>query len=241
MIEEFAQWFHQYVSYYFSDIVLFLLIGFVFIRCRSIGYAYSAVLVLVLIFISYVGGYAMPQRDIAIVIFLGTVAGGWRYLLQSRSFLGSPFENIQSYFAQRRFRKVYQEEYVREEARQKAKGSNVSKGHQGEKGSHSNKDTDSQKRDTHEEQQRREEARKERFKRSRASDSSDTTAPPQSRSSLEILGLSAGYTQKKLKERYVKLRSQYHPDKFNNMSDAVKKEMKAEFIAVQQAYELLKQ
>lgn len=241
MIEEFVQWFHSYVSYYFSDIVLFLLIGFVFIRCRSIGYAYSAVVVLALIFISYVGGYAMPQRDIAIVIFLGTVAGGWRYLLQSYSFIGSPFRIVRSYFSQRRFRKVYQEEYVREEARQRAKGSKSAKSHQRERGNYSNRDTDSQKRDTHEEQQRRQEERKERFKRSRASDSPGTKAPPQSRSSLEILGLSAGYTQEMLKERYMKLRSQYHPDKFNNMSDAVKKEMKAEFIAVKQAYELLKQ
>ena len=271
MIEEIIGWFHNYVSYYFTDIVLFLLVGFVFIRCRSIGYAYSAVLVLAFIFISYVGGYAMPQRDIAVVIFLGTVAGGWRYVAHARSShhsfgfpffrwqapklwsFGALFERFETFQAQRRYNKVYVEEFAREQAKQGARGSNSHKSDGAPTGNRSERSRSSQKRDprkpqkkkpysrTQSDQKTKQEQRKERFNRSRSKASPNATATPTTRTPLEILGLNSGFTQAELRERYRKLASQYHPDKFENMSDTVKQEMSAEFVAVKQAYERLKQ
>lgn len=270
MIENLILAFYSYLNLYFLDVFLFLLVGYVFIRCRSIGYAYSGVLILFLIFFSYVGGYAMPQVHIAITILLGTLAGGWRYLAQARShswgfgfpffslripqlsFFGSWFERLDTYQAERRYRKIYTEERAREQAKKDARGS-YSQGRSSKPGEskprrpgrpqgrssdrfQKNREQPRPSAKPNTDQKTRQQQRKESFKRARPE------PPPQSkpRNSLEILGLSAGYSQDELKERYRKLASQYHPDKYQNMSDTVKQEMNAEFVAVKQAYEKLK-
>lgn len=263
MIEALITWFYNYVSYYFPDIVVFLLAGYVFIRCRSFGYVYSGVVVLFLIFLSNLGGYALPQLDTAIIIFLGTVAGGWRYLAQARSyrggfgfpffswraprlsFVGSWFESFEAFQTKRRFRKTYTEELAREEARKTARGSSSNDSGKTSGSREKNRPRPSQRQSkgsSHKKKEQprkktgqssKQEKRRESFKRSRPD-------PVKPRGSLEILGLSQGYTQDELKERYRKLASQYHPDKYQNMSDTVKQEMNAEFVAVKQAYEKLK-
>jgi len=132
MIEGALSWIYDYVNIFLMDIVLFLLVGYVFIRCRSIGYVYRGIIILMLIFFTYFGGYAMPQKDIAVVLLLGTLAGGWRYLI---SVNGAGFQFGFSFFrkgdlprlslmkrfdiflAKRRFQKTYAEELAKEEAR----------------------------------------------------------------------------------------------------------------------------
>ena len=240
MIDEVIGWFHNYVSYYFTDIVLFLLIGFVFIRCRLIGYVYSAVLVLTLIFISYVGGYAMPQRDIAVVIFLGTVAGGWRYLVQARSshnafgfpFFSWSFENLTSYFAGRRYRKVYADEYARERAKQEARGSDSPQNNEAPR---SEKTENSQRREegSHDE---RAEKRRERFRQSR----NPNAEKPSAENPYETLKVSPADSMEDIKKAYRRLVGRFHPDK---MPDSIRgdadleKAFTEKFVKIKKAYE----
>lgn len=240
MIEEFVGWFHNYVSYYFTDIVLFLLVGFVFIRCRSIGYVYSAVLVLAFIFISYVGGYAMPQRDIAVVIFLGTVAGGWRYVAQAQGshnrfgfpFFSWSFENLTSYFAGRRYRKVYADEYAREKAKQEARGSDSP---QADEAPRSEKTESSQKREE-ESHDERAEKRRERFRQSR-SPNAQKQSPE---NPYEVLKVSRNDSMEDIKKAYRKLVGRFHPDK---MPDSIRGDADLEkaftdkFVKIKKAYE----
>lgn len=59
------------------------------------------------------------------------------------------------------------------------------------------------------------------------------------RGALEVLGLDPGYSPAELEKAYKVMRSRYHPDRFEHMSDTVKKEMAKEFQAVMESYKRL--
>ena len=68
---------------------------------------------------------------------------------------------------------------------------------------------------------------------------SKNTPLTDTRTSLEILGLKAPFTQLTLKNTYVRLANRYHPDQHSQMSEAFIKEAEVEFIKIKQAYESL--
>lgn len=72
---------------------------------------------------------------------------------------------------------------------------------------------------------------------SKASKSSNT---PDDRTSLTILGLSSGYTDKELKDSYNRLVNRYHPDKHVHMTASFITEAETEFKKIKSAYEKLK-
>ncbi len=246
MIENLIAWFYNYVDYYAIDIFLFLLVGYVFIRCRSIGYVYSGGLILFLIFLTHIGGYAMPQVDIAIVIFLGTLAGGWRYLARARSYgggFGSPLFSLRlpqfSFFgswlnaydtrkAQSRFNKTYAEELAREKAKKDARGSESS----------NQRSTNRENRSNSEDSRRKK--RKESFRdsRSEAEDKQSNQSNYQPgkmtrKQAMELLGLPEVFSRDKLKEQRDRLNKVYHSDSSNKSDNTM-------FYKVQEAYEILK-
>lgn len=261
MIEELLRWFFDYVTHYFSSIVIFILVGYVFIRCRSFGYVYSGIVVLFLIFFVSLVGKSLPQIDTAIIIFFGTLAGGWRYLVQARShrggfgfpffswrtpqlsFFGSWFEKYDNFQAVRRFKRTYAEELAREAAKKTARGAGTGAGDRERPNSgasqHRNSRDEREQARKKSEQSSKQKQRHESFKKSRPD------PPPETSSDLrtpeEILELKEGYTQLDLKTKYRKLSDKYHPDKNQHMSEVVRKEMADELVKVNLAYKKLKQ
>lgn len=92
-------------------------------------------------------------------------------------------------------------------------------------------------------QEKRQAEREERIRQAREGTSRERQDQVQeegsqldTRTPMEILGLSEGYTEQELKRMHRLLRSRYHPRGYEHMPEDVKEAMKREFQAVEMAY-----
>jgi len=191
----------------------------------------------------------MPQRDIATVLILGTLAGGWRYFVpmgggayrigfpftaKSKPDRSSIMQRFDIFLAKRRFQKTYAEELAREAAKNdsEARRSSNQDSNDGQ-----STQSNSSRENGFEEKSGRQEKRKEKFRGTQAEaeppprqENSDTRTPE------DILGLKPEFTKEDLKRQYQKLRDKYHPDKNQHLSQAVRDEMEVELVKVNLAY-----
>jgi hypothetical protein len=68
----------------------------------------------------------------------------------------------------------------------------------------------------------------------------NTSNTPDSRTAMEIMGVTTGFTAKDLKDAYKRLTNRYHPDKHIHMSIIFRNEAEIEFGKIQNAYNKIK-
>lgn len=77
-------------------------------------------------------------------------------------------------------------------------------------------------------------------KRAQQNQTQGNSSKPDSRTSLQILGLQKGYSDQELKDAYTRLSNRYHPDKHVHMSASFISETEDEFQKIKSAYDKLK-
>lgn len=226
-------------------------IGYVFIRCRSIGYGYASVIVLWLLLLAYMVGdvtfLQLSETEKFLAILFGTLVGGWHFLRRHTHGFGFPFfrmpnylERVELYFDKRRARRAYAEELGRAEARKQAGASN---GSQKNSGSQQRQKKQSDRSSTHRKQKEQtnqhSQSSKDRFKNARQKKPARSSS---TEADWDILEIPRGSSKDVIKQAYRKQANRFHPDK---MPDSIRGDAdleeayNAKFIKVKKAYERL--
>jgi len=226
-------------------------IGYVFIRCRSIGYGYASVIVLWLLLLAYMVGEVtflqLSETEKLLAILFGTLVGGWRFLRRHAHGFGFPFfsmpnylERVELYFDKRRARRAYAEELGKEEARKQANATGTSQ----KRNSHNhsdrsrNQNSSSRKKRNTNSGSSSTRSGQEKFKKAR-----EKKAEPQKHESdWDILEIPSGSSKEVIKQAYRKQSARFHPDKMpeNVRSDTdLQEAYTAKFVKVKKAYERL--
>lgn len=188
---------------------------------------------------SFIGGIAYAYRESS-----EGVLDDWSY--RAREFLAS----IKSKFSIKRQAKNSQagnQSYEKADSYQQAYEAEQARRQQEAKAQRERQKNQSQQQEEpqyNEEQPKKERAKKQRsqnYRQQKKQESFEKNKPvTNTKTSLEILGLHAGFTEEELKKAHRRERSRTHPDKWGQEPVHTQKMMEEEFKLVQKAYEALK-
>lgn len=227
----------------------YIAIGFVFIKCKKIGYVYAAVIVVWLAilvqFLESSTALYMTEIEKGIAMLFGTLVGGWRFLTRHTQSFGFPFfsipnvfERIELFFDTRRAKRAYAEELGKEKARQQT-GSSGSHQEQKNSGSSNQRSNHSRSSKHSNNEDNKSSSSEEKFRNARSAKQGSNAG---TETPWDILGIPEGSTKNEIKMAYRRQANRFHPDK---MPDSIRGDAdlevayNAKFDKIKKAYERL--